>query len=83
MSELFPDYRSPWENDDQQVLRKHAAEFFHKECTPHQERWAAQHQVDRDFWNKAGAAGLLCLDLPEDSVVAEATSAMRPSSSRS
>ncbi len=66
MSELFPDYRSPWENDDQQVLRKHAAEFFHKECTPHQERWAAQHQVDRDFWNKAGAAGLLCLDLPEE-----------------
>lgn len=66
MSELFPDYRSPWENDDQQVLRKHAAEFFHKECTPHQERWAAQHQVDRNFWNKAGAAGLLCLDLPEE-----------------
>ncbi|MFC9834958.1 acyl-CoA dehydrogenase family protein [Rhodococcus sp. NPDC127530] len=66
MSELFPDYRSPWENEDQQVLRKHAAEFFGKECTPHQERWAAQHQVDRDFWNKAGAAGLLCLDLPEE-----------------
>jgi acyl-CoA dehydrogenase len=65
MSELFPDYRSPWENEDQAMLRKHAAEFFRKEATPHQQRWAAQHQVDREFWNKAGAAGLLCLDIPE------------------
>ncbi len=65
MSRLFPDYRSPWETEDQELLRKHAAEFFRKEATPNQERWAAQHQVDREFWTKAGAAGLLCLDLPE------------------
>ncbi|MGW5375773.1 acyl-CoA dehydrogenase family protein [Nocardia sp. NPDC003999] len=66
MSELFPTYRSPWETDDQALLRAHAAEFFRKEATPNQERWAAQHQVDREFWTKAGAAGLLCLDLPEE-----------------
>jgi acyl-CoA dehydrogenase len=66
MSELFPDYRSPWETDDQTLLRKHAAEFFRKEATPNQERWAAQHQVDRQFWTKAGAAGLLCLDIADE-----------------
>ncbi|MHD0307184.1 acyl-CoA dehydrogenase family protein [Rhodococcus baikonurensis] len=66
MSELFPDYRSPWETDDQALLRKHAAEFFRKEATPHQERWAQQHHVDREFWTKTGAAGLLCLGLPEE-----------------
>ncbi|MBC2640190.1 MULTISPECIES: acyl-CoA dehydrogenase family protein [unclassified Rhodococcus (in: high G+C Gram-positive bacteria)] len=66
MSELFPDYRSPWETDDQALLRKHAAEFFHREATPHQERWAEQHHVDREFWTKAGSAGLLCLGLPEE-----------------
>lgn len=65
MSQLFPDYRSPWESEDQSMLRTHAAEFLRKEATPNQERWAAQHEVDRDFWNRAGAAGLLCLDLPE------------------
>ncbi|MCF8786867.1 acyl-CoA dehydrogenase family protein [Rhodococcus ruber] len=66
MSELFPDYRSPWESDDQALLRKHAAAFFRKEATPHQERWAQQHHVDREFWTKAGDAGLLCLGLPEE-----------------
>lgn len=66
MSELFPDYRSPWETEDQALLRRHAAEFFRKEATPNQDRWAKQHHVDREFWNKAGDAGLLCLGLPEE-----------------
>lgn len=62
---LFPDYVVPWETEDQKLLRKHAAEFFRKEATPNQARWAKQQKVDREFWNKAGAAGLLGLDLPE------------------
>jgi acyl-CoA dehydrogenase len=66
MSLLFPDYRSPWETDDQTLLRKHAATFLRREATPNQERWAEQHQVDREFWTKAGAAGLLCLDIGEE-----------------
>ncbi|OHV04979.1 acyl-CoA dehydrogenase family protein [Mycobacterium talmoniae] len=66
MSELFPDYRATWETDAHRDLRKHAAEFLRKESTPNQERWAAQHAVDREFWNKLGDAGLLGLDLPEE-----------------
>jgi acyl-CoA dehydrogenase len=66
VSELFPEYRAGWETDQHRDLRKHAAEFLRKEATPNQERWVAQHAVDREFWNKAGAAGLLGLDLPEE-----------------
>jgi len=66
MSDLFPDYRASWESDAHRDLRRHAAEFFAKEATPNQERWSKQHQVDREFWNKLGDAGLLGLDLPEE-----------------
>ncbi|GAB5902313.1 MULTISPECIES: acyl-CoA dehydrogenase family protein [Mycobacteroides] len=66
MSALFPAYRASWETDAHRDLRKHAAEFLRKESTPNQERWSAQHQVDREFWNKLGDAGLLGLDLPEE-----------------
>jgi acyl-CoA dehydrogenase len=65
MSELFPTYRAGWETDQHRELRKHAAEFLAKEATPNQERWAREHQVDREYWNKLGDAGLLGLDLPE------------------
>jgi acyl-CoA dehydrogenase len=66
MSELFPTYRATWETDEHRELRKHVAEFLRKEATPNQERWAKNHQVDREFWNKMGDAGLLGLDLPEE-----------------
>lgn len=66
MSALFPNYRSPWETEEQSLLREHAAAFFRKEATPNQGRWAQQHGVDREFWTRAGSAGLLCLDIPEE-----------------
>ncbi|GAB3019412.1 acyl-CoA dehydrogenase family protein [Mycobacterium bourgelatii] len=65
MSELFPAYRASWETDEHRLLRKHAAEFMFREATPNQERWAREHQVDREYWRKQGAAGLLGVDLPE------------------
>ena len=66
MSELFPGYRATWESDHHRELRRHAAEFLRKEATPNQDRWARNHQVDREFWTKLGDAGLLGLDLPEE-----------------
>ncbi|WP_418003461.1 acyl-CoA dehydrogenase family protein [Mycobacterium sp. PDNC021] len=66
MSELFPKYRASWETDQHRELRQHAVAFLAKEATPNQERWAKNHQVDREFWNKLGDAGLLGLDLPEE-----------------
>jgi acyl-CoA dehydrogenase len=66
MSELFPTYRATWETDQHRELRRHTAEFLRKESTPNQERWAKNHQVDREFWNKMGDTGLLGLDLSEE-----------------
>ncbi|MGO3325110.1 acyl-CoA dehydrogenase family protein [Gordonia sp. (in: high G+C Gram-positive bacteria)] len=66
MSALFPNYAPSWETDEHRELRQLAGQFFRKESAPHQERWAKQHCVDREFWNKAGNAGLLGLDLPEE-----------------
>ena len=59
-------YRSPWMNEELDDLRQVARTFFEKESVPNRERWEKQHQVDRDLWNKAGDAGLLCISIPEE-----------------
>ncbi|MBA8923200.1 acyl-CoA dehydrogenase [Kutzneria viridogrisea] len=46
-------------------LRELAKSFWAKEVTPHQPRWRAAHQVDRELWTTAGGAGLLCVGVPE------------------
>jgi len=55
-----------WTNDELAMLREAAARFFASEAVPHEARWEEQHHVDRDFWNRAGAAGLLCPSIPEE-----------------
>ncbi|MEU5696067.1 acyl-CoA dehydrogenase family protein [Actinosynnema sp. NPDC020468] len=62
----MPTRRSPWMTDDLDQLRSLARTFLEKEAAPNQERWAAQKQVDREFWTKAGGLGLLCLSVPEE-----------------
>jgi acyl-CoA dehydrogenase len=58
--------RSPWMTDELALLRETAREFFRRESIPHHDRWAHQHHVDREFWNKAGEMGLLCASIPEE-----------------
>jgi len=53
-------------NEELDDLRQVARTFFEKESVPNRERWEKQHQVDRDLWNKAGDAGLLCISIPEE-----------------
>jgi len=38
--------------------------FYETEVMPNRERYAAQGHVDRSLWNRAGALGLLLLDVP-------------------
>ena len=59
-------YRSPWMTEDLDALRAHSRAFLDKEATPNLERWAEQGSVDREFWNSAGDAGLLCISIPEE-----------------
>ncbi len=39
--------------------------FIEKEIVPNHERWEDAGMVDRELWPKAGAAGMLCPNLPE------------------
>jgi acyl-CoA dehydrogenase len=55
-----------WETEDVTLLRDSARRFFERECVPHEKRWRDQHHADRDVWNKAGSAGLLCASIPEE-----------------
>jgi acyl-CoA dehydrogenase len=55
----------PWMDAELEMLRDSARRFFARECVPHEARWRGQHHADRDIWNKAGAAGLLCASIPE------------------
>ena len=59
-------YRSSWMTEELDEVRALARRFFARESVPHQERWAAQRCVDRDLWRAAGAAGLLCISVPEE-----------------
>ena len=54
-----------WETEELQLLRESARRFFARECVPHEARWREQQHADRAIWNKAGAAGLLCVGIPE------------------
>lgn len=64
MTDIFENYESPWLNDELRMLQDAARKFFATEFTPHVDRWIKAGQVDRDAWNKAGAAGLLCAEVP-------------------
>ena len=57
---------SPWMNEELNLLADSVRKFFEKEFLPHQERWTEDRMIDRDAWNKAGEAGLLCAGIPEE-----------------
>ncbi len=40
--------------------------FIEKEITPHHAQWEKEGIVPRSIWEKAGANGFLCMDLPEE-----------------
>ncbi|HPU49973.1 MAG TPA: acyl-CoA dehydrogenase family protein [Burkholderiaceae bacterium] len=50
---------------DHEQFRDTARKFFEREIMPHHDRWEEQGFVDREAWLKAGAAGLLCMTMPE------------------
>lgn len=63
---ILDNYRATWETEETDALRLHAREFIAREVTPNELKWEENHQVEREFWNKAGDAGLLCASIPEE-----------------
>ncbi|MEE4024894.1 acyl-CoA dehydrogenase family protein [Gordonia sp. PKS22-38] len=51
---------------EHEQLRETAREFLARECAPYVEEWTANGQVDRDAYKKAGEAGLLGFNMPEE-----------------
>ena len=52
--------------EDLRIFEDGVGKFLEREVVPNNERYIAQHHVDRDLWTKAGAAGLLCASMPEE-----------------
>lgn len=57
---------SPWRTDETRILQETVRQFIHRELAPQQERWAEQGRPDAGVWLKAGEAGLLLPDVPEE-----------------
>ncbi len=53
------------QDESKALFRQSVRRFLAAEAEPHLDRWEAQGNVDRAFWQKAGAAGLLCPTVPE------------------
>src|SRR4051794_36292057 len=51
-------------NADQRAFRDTVRAFLSREVAPNFTRWEATGIVDRSFWTSAGAAGLLCAQVP-------------------
>src|SRR4051812_7756050 len=58
--------RPPWMTEDLVLLEEQARRFIADEYTPHIDRWHEAGMYERDVWEKAGAAGLLCAAMPEE-----------------
>jgi len=48
------------------LFRASARAFFNKECAPYAEEWERAGVANRELWKKAGAAGLLGWEVPEE-----------------
>ena len=51
---------------EHEAFREAVGTFLDKEAVPHHEQWEKDGNVDREVWAKAGAQGLLGLQLPEE-----------------
>lgn len=51
-------------NDDQRAFRETVRAFLSREVAPNFLSWESTGIVDRSFWTGAGAAGLLCAQVP-------------------
>ncbi|CAN5180138.1 acyl-CoA dehydrogenase family protein [soil metagenome] len=52
--------------EEHDMFRQTARRFMENEVAPHSAKWAADGQVSRDVWLKAGETGLLCMAAPEE-----------------
>lgn len=52
--------------EEHNLFRDAVRTFVEREIVPYHEQWEKDGKVSRDVWLKAGEAGLLCMDVPEE-----------------
>ncbi len=65
-SEVLDIEAASWRTDEVVMLEEMTNRFMAEEIAPHYERYEKQEMVDREAWDKAGKAGLLCASVPEE-----------------
>jgi acyl-CoA dehydrogenase len=58
--------RPAWMSEDLVLLEEQARRYIANEFAPQLDRWHEKGIYERDVWNKAGTAGLLCASMPEE-----------------
>nr|WP_246522851.1 acyl-CoA dehydrogenase family protein [Neoroseomonas eburnea] len=53
-------------SEEHTLFREQVRRFVERELTPHHAAWEEAGVVPREAWRKAGAAGLLCCNIPEE-----------------
>ena len=53
-------------SSDHELFRKTVKRFVEREVLPHHAQWEEAGMVPREAWRKAGEAGLLCCNIPEE-----------------
>jgi alkylation response protein AidB-like acyl-CoA dehydrogenase len=53
-------------SSEHEIFRDSVKRFVNEELVPHHHEWETARRVPREVWLKAGAAGILCCDLPEE-----------------
>lgn len=48
------------------LLKQSLRRFVEKEVAPYYEQWEREGNIPREFWNKLGEAGFICVDIPEE-----------------
>jgi len=50
---------------EHEIFRQSFRRFIETEMEPNVDRWLESHDIEPDFWRKAGEAGILGVDIPE------------------
>ncbi|MGM9924692.1 MAG: acyl-CoA dehydrogenase family protein [Bacillus sp. (in: firmicutes)] len=58
--------KHPYLNEEHEIFRASFRKFLEKEAYPFYEQWEEERMIPRSFWEKMGANGFLCPDLPEE-----------------
>lgn len=57
--------RDIYASEEHKMMQKMIQDFISNEIIDHIDEWEKNGMVSRDIWERAGALGLLCIDMPE------------------